>query len=171
MQHIKICVYVSLLIVLAFFSISCAVRESNLSPTNMVGDEQLALNVLVQFLQNLHDEQYGQATQLYGGTYEHLLSYNQDIGAGDRAALLRNACTFNGFQCLQIKSVKLDKKVSETEFSFRVEFLNADGTLFTLGPCCGSDEIDLSPQSEFYFTVVKTSKDSFVVMELPPYVP
>lgn len=163
--------YVILMITLSLFLMSCTVQESDLLPTNTVNDEELALSVLVQFLQSLHDGQYGKAAQLYGGTYEIMINYNPDIGAGDRAALLQNACTINGFQCLQIKRVSLDKRVSETEFRFRVEFLNADGTLFALEPCCGSGEIDLLPQSVFYFPVVKTSKDSFVVMDMPPYVP
>jgi hypothetical protein len=54
---------------------------------------------------------------------------------------------------------------------FRVDFLNADGTLFVLGPCCGGNATDFLPQSVFYLTVMKVDKSKFTVMDMPPYAP
>jgi len=161
----------SLIITLVFVLASCATQPSKLPPTETLNDEQLALHVLVDFLESLHDAKYDKAAQLYGGTYETMTDHNPSIDPNDHPALLRNACTINGAQCLQLKSAGLDKKVSDKEFVFKGEFLNTDGTLFVLGPCCGGSETDFPPQSVFYFTVVKSDENSFMVMDMPPYMP
>lgn len=164
-------IYFSLALALASVLMGCAPRQGESPSAEMVSDEQMALDVLVTFLESLHDGKYDQAVPLYGGTYETMIAYNPDTAPGDYAALLRNACTVNGIQCLRVKSAELDRKVSEEEFIFRVEFLNADGMLFVLGPCCGADETDSPPHSVFYLTVVKVEPNKFAVMDMPPYVP
>ena len=157
--------YFSLITTLILALMSCTPRQGGLS------DEQLALDTLVNFLESLHNGEYDEAARLYGGTYETMIDHNLGVNSSDRAALLRSACTINGMQCLQVKSVSLDKKVSDTEFVFKVDFLNEDGTLFLLGPCCGGDETDILPQSTFYFTVRKVDENDFNVMDVPPYGP
>lgn len=134
-------------------------------------DKQLALEVLTDFLQYLHNGNYEKAAQLYGGTYETMIDHNPSVDPNEHATLLKNACTINGMQCLQVKSVSLYKKLSTTEFVFSVDFLNADDTLFFLGPCCGDNATDFSPRSVFNFTVIKVAKNRFFVMDMPPYVP
>ena len=71
----------------------------------------------------------------------NMLSYrsnqNPNIDPNDHTALFQNACTLNGMQCLQVKSASLDKKVSDTEIVSKIDFLNEDGTIFELEPCCG----------------------------------
>jgi len=57
---------------------------------------------------------------------------NPDIPPGDFAGLLRSVCAVYGIQCLRVKSAKLNRKASENEFVFEVEFLNANGTLLRL---------------------------------------
>jgi hypothetical protein len=160
----------SLIIALVFFLASCAIQPGELISTETLSDDQLALNVLVDFLASLHGGNYDKAAQLYGGIYETMIDQNPSIDPTDHIALLRNACMINGTQCLQVKSAGLDKKGSNTEFVFKVDFLNADGTLFVLGPCCGGSETDFPPKSVFYFTVVKI-KDKYIVMDMPPYMP
>ena len=54
-------------------------------------DNQLALHVLVDFLESLHVGNYDEAAQLYGGTYETMTDQNPDIDPNDHTALLRNA--------------------------------------------------------------------------------
>lgn len=164
-------IWVSLAITLAFFLASCSPQPGTLPATESPPDEQRALEVLEEFLQSLYAGEYDQAAQLYAGTYETMRDHNPILNPEDHVALLENACTINGAQCLQVKSAVLDRKVSDTEFVFRVEFLNADGTLFVLGPCCGGNETDTPSQSEFYLTVVKTDQDNYVVMDMPPYAP
>jgi hypothetical protein len=120
--------------------------------------------VLIDFLEGLHKGEYEKAAPLYRGTYETMIDHNPSMNPDDHVALLQTACTINGAQCLQVKSASLDRQVSSTEFIFKVEFLNADGTLFVLGPCCGGNETDFPPQSVFYLTVAKIDKDKYVVM-------
>lgn len=139
--------------------------------TKAIIDNQRAQHVLVDFLQSLYEGKYEKAARLYGGTYEGMIDNNPGLDPNDHIALLKNACTINGVKCLPVKSVILDEKVSNAEFTFKVEFLNADGTLFVRGPCCGGSETDFPPESVFYFTVMKLDKDRFIVLDMPPYVP
>lgn len=164
-------IYSFLTITLVFFLVSCTTQPSELPSTETLSDDQLALHVLVDFLESLHDGKYDEAAQLHGGTYEFMIDHNPGIDPNDHTALLQNACTINGAQCLQVKTAGLDKKVTNKEFVFKVDLLNADGTLFVLGPCCGGNETEFPPQSIFYFTVVKVDKDKFIVMNMPPYAP
>lgn len=163
--------YFSLLIALMLFLMSCAPEQGKLPPTAAPGDDERARHVLVDFLQSLHDGQYDKAAQLYGGTYQTMIDHNPSINPNDHSALLRNACAINGAQCLLVKSAGMDTIVSETQFVFNVELLNADGTLFVLGPCCGGNETDFPPQSAFHFMVLKVDKDRYVAKDMPPYAP
>jgi len=163
--------YFSLNLVLAVVLLGCGPRQGEMPSVEAKSDEEQARQVLVSFLASLHDGQYDQAALLYGGTYETMIANNPEIAPDDYTGLLRNACAVNGIQCLRVKSAQLDRQVSEKEFVFKVEFLNADGTLFVLGPCCGADEINSPPQSVFYLTVLKVEPDRFAVMDMPPYVP
>ena len=160
-----------LIIGLVFSLVACTAKSTSLPTTETLTDDQFALHVLVDFLENLHTGKYDEAARLYGGTYEIMIDHNPSINPNEHSALLQNACTINGAQCLEVKSAGLDKKVSNTEFVFKVEFLNADGTPFVLGPCCGGNETDFPPQSVFYFSVVKVDKDKFIVMDMPPSAP
>jgi hypothetical protein len=160
-----------LAITLAIFLGSCIAQAGESPSTETLSDDQLALDILVDFLQSLHAGQYVKAAQLYGGTYEFMIDHNPGLDPGDHAELLQNACTINGAQCLEVKSAGLDKRASNTEFIFKVDFLNPDRTLFEQGPCCGGSATDFPPQSVFYFTVVKVDEDKFAVMDMPPYVP
>jgi hypothetical protein len=156
---------------LFFFLMGCVPRKSKPLSTNLLSDDQLAHDILVKFLETLHKGSYAEAAQQYGGSYETMIDQNPALDPNDRAALLRNACTVNSMQCLQAKSAVLDKKVSDTEFVFKVDFIQDDGTLFVLGPCCGGDEMNTPPQSEFHLRVVKIAGDKFTVINTPPYAP
>jgi hypothetical protein len=134
-------------------------------------DEQLALQALVAFLDSLHNGRYEEAAQLYGGTYEILIDHNPSVDPSNQAALMKNACTINGAECLEVKSAGPDRTISTTEFSFKVDFMNADGMLFVRGACCGGNETDTPPQSLFIFTVVQEGDGKFLVMDMPPYMP
>lgn len=164
--------YFPVLLVFAGVLTGCASGQGEaLSMGGIESEEQRAREALVNFLENLHSGKYGEAALLYGGTYKTMIANNPNIAPGDSAGLLRNACTVNGIQCLRVKSAKLNRKASENEFVFDVEFLNSDGTLFVLGLCCGEDATDVTPQSVFPMTVMKVEPGKFVVIDLPPYVP
>jgi hypothetical protein len=134
-------------------------------------EAQLALRSLTAFFSHLHAGEYEQASALYGGTYDVMIDHNPDIDPDDHAALFRNACRINGAQCLEIWSVVLEGRPSPAELKFAVEFKNDDGSLFVRGPCCGEAETDLTSQSVFVYTVVKSTADDYVVLEMPVYAP
>jgi hypothetical protein len=138
---------------------------------NSLSDEELASTTLVDFLESLHEGRYDQAAWYYGGPYDEMTYHNPSLEPSDHVGLLRNACTINGVQCLEPRSVELESRVSADEFIFKVTFLNPDGSLFVLGPCCGASETDFPPVSVFEFTVRKVNLDRFQVMDMPPYVP
>jgi hypothetical protein len=161
----------SLIIALVFSLVACNAKTSTLTTAEPLSDDQLALNALVDFLESLHTGKYDEAAQFYGGAYEIMIDHNPGIASEDHAALLRNACTINGAQCLQERSTELEEKMSDTEFTFKVEFQNADGSLFVRGPCCGKNETDFPSQSTFLFKVSKSAEGKFLVMDMVPYMP
>lgn len=132
--------------------------------------ENDAHDVLMNFLTLLHTKKYADAAPLYGGDYEQLKVFNTEINPADHVALWTWACDNQLLQCLEVRSVKFEQQVGDS-YVFQVEFSNADGSLFALGPCCGSNETEMPPVSQFEYTVTRNSDGKFVVMNMPPYVP
>ena len=129
-----------------------------------------ANDVLVNFLTLLHTKNYADAAPLYGGEYEQLQIFNTEIDPSDPVALWTWACDQQLLQCLEVRSVTF-KELNGDSYVFQVEFSNPDGSLFVLGPCCGSNETDMPPVSQFEYTVSRNTDGKFVVMNTPPYVP
>ncbi len=142
-------------------------QPARASPSSEVMEASQALG---EFFTLLHVKNYGAAVPLYGGEYVTLQEWNPDIDSSDYAALWKNACELNGLQCLEVRSAKMQNQEGNT-FVFQVEFSNPDGSLFVLGPCCGADETEMPPVSQFEYTVVRNSRGTLVVMNTPPYVP
>ena len=115
-------------------------------------------------------EKYAEAAPLYGGNYEQLQVFNTQIDPEDHVALWAWACDHQLLQCLEVRSTTFDRLEGDT-YVFQVEFNNPDGSLFVLGPCCGADETEMPPLSQFEFKVMRTAEGRFVVMNTPPYVP
>jgi hypothetical protein len=83
--------------------------------------------------------------------------------------LWENACTINGNECdLLVRTMEFKERRGDV-YSFFVEFNNPDGTLFTLGPCCGGSATDFPPVSQFEYRVKKLSNEKFVVLDMPVY--
>lgn len=137
-------------------------------PTGQEG----AIRALVAFFESLSAGRYEAAAQFYGGSYDLLIDHNPGLDPMDHAALLENACTVQGFRCLEVWSAHLqERRASSGEYRFVVQFTTADGELFVRGPCCGARETEMPPQSEFPFTVVKGADGNYRILELPVYVP
>jgi hypothetical protein len=135
-------------------------------------DTERAKGALIEFFEHLNNGDYLSASSLYGGSYEVLAEYNPELDPEDSAALFRNACTINGFQCLQVQSVTLRQGGAHTgEYRFLVEFLAPDGGRFVLDPCCGATEADMPPRSQFVFTVARSGEGVYQVQDLPVYAP
>jgi len=140
------------------------------APTSLPSTASEAHEVLVNFLTLIHTKNYADAAPLYGGEYEQLQVFNPEIDPNDRVALWAWACDNQLLQCLEVRSTTFQKLVGDS-YVFQVEFNNPDGSLFVLGPCCGANETEMPPVSQFEFTVARNSEHKFVVMNTPPYVP
>jgi hypothetical protein len=148
------------------------VNSSSTPPaaTSLSSTASEAQNVLVNFLTLLHTRKYTQAVPLYGGEYEALQVFNTEIDPNDRVALWTSVCDNQLLQCLEVRSATFQELVGDA-YIFQVEFNNPDGSLFVLGPCCGANETEMPPVSQFEFTVTRQADGTFVVLNMPPYVP
>jgi hypothetical protein len=129
-----------------------------------------AHDVLINFLTLLYAKNYAEAVPLYGGEYEALEVFNPQIDLNDRVALWTWVCDNKLLQCLEVRSAELTHQEGDT-YVFQVEFNNPNGSLFVLGPCCGANETEMPPVSQFEFTVTRNADGKLVVMNTPPYVP
>lgn len=140
------------------------------TPTSLPSTAGEAYDTLVNFLTLLHTKNYAEAAPLYGGDYEQLQVFNPEIDPADHVALWTWACENQLLQCLEVRSATFKELRGDT-YVFQVEFNNSDGSLFVLGPCCGADETEMPPVSQFEYTVSRNADYEFVVMNPPPYVP
>jgi hypothetical protein len=155
------------------FLASCAAQPAvptQLAPTTLPSTASEAHDVLINFLTLLHTKNYAEATPLYSGEYESLHVFNREIDPNDHVALWTWVCDNKLLQCLEVRSAELTHQESDT-YVFQLEFTNPDGSLFVLGPCCGANETEMPPVSQFEFTVTRNKDGQFVVMNTPPYVP
>ena len=126
-----------------------ASTPTSLSPT---ADEAQA--TLTKFFELLNSKQYADA----------------DPAPSGHAKLWADACQLAGLQCLKVRSATFKNLQGDT-YIFQVEFSNPDGSLFVLGPCCGANETEMPPISQFEYAVGRNADHKYVVMSLPPYVP
>jgi len=157
------------LFVIAILLASCA-PQATPAPTSLPSTASEAQEVLIQFFDLLNAKQYAKADLLYGGDYEQLQIFNSAADPADHAALWSWSCENAGLQCLKVRTATFKVLQSDT-YIFQVEFSNADGSLFVLGPCCGADETEMPPVSQFEYHVARTSDGTYLVMDLPPYTP
>jgi hypothetical protein len=130
-----------------------------------------AEGTLVHFFSQLHAGDFQDAAMMYGGPYDILAAYNPGLEAGNSPAMLASACQQNGFQCLEVLSVELQDQPAEDFWVFEVKFQNEDGSLFTLGPCCGESSPGAVIRDTFPVSVTVTTSGEYRVLTLPPYVP
>jgi hypothetical protein len=147
-----------------------AVETLQSTLTSLPSTASEAQGALVKFFELLNSKQYAEAESLYGGSFEGLQDNNPGVDPSDHVKLLENACEINGHQCLLARTVTFTSLQGNT-YIFQVEFSNPDSTLFVLGPCCGANETEMPPVSQFEYSVTKNSNGKFVVMDLPPDVP
>jgi hypothetical protein len=168
----------SSILLLTFLLIGCAPQPINvprftptpIMPTSLPSTASEAHGVLVNFLTLLHTKNYTDAVPLYGGEYEQLQIFNTEIDPNDHLALWTWACDHQLLQCLEVRSATF-KELRGDSYIFQVEFNNPDGSLFVLGPCCGTNQTEMPPVSQFEYTVSRNADHRFVVINMPPYVP
>ncbi|KPJ59667.1 MAG: hypothetical protein AMJ46_09945 [Latescibacteria bacterium DG_63] len=120
-----------------------------------------ASQALSDFFSLLHDGRYSEAVRYYGGMYYMLRDWNPTVPANDYPTLLMNGCKYNGLLCLKIKRLVYYEEVTPTVFTFTVQFMNDDGSLFV-------SRGEAWKESEFTYTVRRVG-DRFLVDGLPPY--
>jgi hypothetical protein len=153
--------------ILALVGTACGTAPT---PTPSTSNElESARAALTSYFSLLHAGRYSEAIDHYGGDYEVLRGWNPDVNGDDYITLFELGCTANGLMCLELGGVVGEEQVSATEFRFVVEFVNDDGTVFVLGPCCGATEEEMPPQRQFTF-VVKKVDSRYLVQDLPVYV-
>jgi len=155
-------------IVLAVTAAACTPSTTS---TQQIESSQAAQETLVQFFDLLNAGQYAQAAELFSGSYETMIEQNPGLDPEKHAALFQAACQINGAQCLKVKSAILQTEAEPSQYTFLVEFSNPDGSLFVQGPCCGGNETDSPPQSQFPFRVIKDASGKFTVLDPPIYTP
>lgn len=151
----------------------CASQPSGVSqvtPTSLPSTAGEAHKTLIKFFDLLNTRQYVEADALYGGDYEQLKVFSADVDPSDHATLWSNACELAGLQCLKVRTATFKILQGDT-YVFQVEFSNPNGSPFVLGPCCGANETDMPPVSQFEYRVARNANGKFLVMDLPPYVP
>ena len=139
-------------------------------PTALPSTAGEAQQSLINFFELLSAKKYAEADSLYGGSYEQLQIFNPEADPSDHAALWKWSCEMSGLQCLRVRTATFEYLQGDTYF-FQVEFSNPDGSLFVLGPCCGANETEMPPVSQFEYRVSRIEPGKFSVMDLPPYVP
>lgn len=135
-----------------------------------ISSEQKAEQAAIDFFDLLSSGKYQHAAEMYAGDYAGLRDMNPALPENDHAALWRNACRINGFQCLPVHQVLEIEKFSLNEYRLKVQFQNPEGSVFILGPCCGADEEEMPPIAEFDVYVIERD-GNFYVVSLPVYVP
>jgi len=150
--------------------ISCVPQTQSSTPTVLASVAGEAKKTLINFFDLLNAKKYAEADLLYGGDYEQLQIFNSDADPSDHAALWARSCENSGLQCLKVRTAALKSQQADT-LIFQVEFSNADGSLFVLGPCCGADETEMPPVAQFEYHVARTGDGTYRVMDLPPYIP
>jgi hypothetical protein len=129
-----------------------------------------AKNALLSFFNLLNQEDYQSAGAYFGGGYELLTDMNPDINPSNHALLWESACRNNGFICLPVSRATFLNSTGNI-FLFEVEFLQADGTQFSQGACCGEDPASVVPRTLFLYRVLATDEGEYLVLDLPVYTP
>jgi hypothetical protein len=162
-----------LIVLVSILLAGCAAQPVTPAPatqTSLPSTSQEAQDALVDFLRLLYTKNYAEAAPLYGGEYKSLQVFNTEIDPEDHAALWTWACDNRLLQCLEVRSVAFQELRGDA-YIFQVEFSNPDGALFVRGPCCGANETEMPPQSQFEFAVTRNAEGKFQVLNTPPYVP
>lgn len=113
---------------------------------------------------------YSEAATYYGGSYDTLLDMNPTVDPLDSTTLWKQACQYNGFQCLQLATLDYIYRKGDTYF-FNATFYKADGTLFTQNACCGDQAPGITSQSIYVIQVKQITPGRYAVLTMPIYIP
>lgn len=134
---------------------------------------QLAGKTLNQFFSYLHDKKFDKALELFEPSdeergWESMESFSPTEERNDKVKMLKNYCEVVG-TCFKSKVLEV-KKINDAEYELTAQFIEDNGSVFVLGPCCGATEEEMPAQKEFKYKVKKINGD-FKVTNAPVYRP
>lgn len=118
-------------------------------------EEELAKRTLINFFNYLEKDDFGNAVKLFHQDYwEQLNSFSVPSEQGNKAKVLENYCNAVG-TCMKAEVLSVTAKKSGVQYSFVVQFIQGDGSIYVFGPCCGVTEEEMPSRKQFTFEVKK----------------
>ncbi|MBU1118883.1 hypothetical protein KKH43_03310 [Patescibacteria group bacterium] len=136
-----------------------------------VDNEQEARDALVNFFNQAHEGYYEEAWERFDPDkkdYELMESMSAPEERSDKVRVLQNFCE-KLETCLEVRIVN-SRKVSSDEYIFDIQFINDDGSIYVLGPCCAETEETMPSEDQFAYQV-KKKDGQFKVISTPLYHP
>jgi len=133
-------------------------------PPDASNDEQ-ARQALLAFFSLLAEGRYAEGGALFGGDYA-ATPYGPP--GEDRGGWWQTAC--GSMLCLPIAAISEVKQTAPEEYTYYVEFLWNDGTIYQYGPCCGGNPAETPPVWQFAYPVKKIDEE-WKVMRTPLWLP
>jgi hypothetical protein len=128
-------------------------------------DEEHARQALLGFFALLAEGRYAQGGALFGGDYA-ATPYGPP--ADDLGAWWQTAC--GSMLCLPAATISEVKQTGAEEYTYYVEFLWNDGTIYQYGPCCGGNPAETPPVWQFAYLVKKIDGE-WKVLRTPLWLP
>lgn len=147
-------------------------KQQNVVPASK-DESEMAKNTLVAFFDYLSKNEFEKALGLFSlddptNSWEGLASLSPSAERNNKAKVLENYCKATG-TCLKAKVLEVKKETGDN-YDLVVQFLNADGSVFVKGPCCGATEETMPSTSKFDFKVKKIN-NAFRASTAPVYRP
>jgi hypothetical protein len=133
-------------------------------PTGASEEEQ-ARQALLAFFALLAEGRYADGGALFGGDYQ---STPYGSPGDDLGAWWQTAC--DSMMCLPAAAITDAQQSGMEEYTFFVEFLWNDGTIYVQGPCCGGSPSERPSVWQFAYPVQKID-GQWKVMHTPLFVP
>jgi hypothetical protein len=138
--------------------------------TTKIDESEIAKNTLTTFFEYLSKNEFEKAISLTdtndSAFWDTVKIYSQDND--DKTKMLETYCTATQ-TCLKAKVLEV-KQVTKYEYSLIVQFINKDGSIYKVGPCCGEEPNGQPLKEQFDYTVKKIN-DDFKVTTPPMYRP
>jgi len=122
---------------------------------NLQTEEELAKKTLINFFNYLEKGDFNNALKLFHqDDWGELDSFTILSEQGNKAKVLENYCNAVG-TCMKAEVLSVTAKKSNVQYSFVVQFIQGDGSVYVFGPCCGATEESMPSQKQFTFEVKK----------------
>jgi hypothetical protein len=142
------------------------------------GEIVKAKETLINFFSFLHAKHFREAVSLFApapsaecgsplGSWDWLEAFSPHEDRGDKSKVLEHYCNGAG-TCLNASVLNIEK-IGNSKYRLRVRFFRDDGSIFSLGACCG-EQTDRPPSTSFVFCVEEID-GIYKVRTVPVYVP